>query len=129
MTRSLVCWLGEHFLRRDHRIAVDGYRVLYLSGVATGVSHHHWKIARAGYAKDGSRAVALVNVAVDGHGGANLVIALHAPNGDGHIVDHAKAFAVVCEGVVEPAPDVEGHAISQSVLGRQNRTARRQPEG
>src|SRR5947207_13136445 len=51
MTRSLVCWLGEHFLRRDHRIAVDGYGVLYLSGVATGVGHHHWNIARAGHAK------------------------------------------------------------------------------
>ncbi len=71
----------------------------------------------------------MVNVAVDGHGGANLVIALHAANRHRHVVDHAKTFAVIGESMMEAASDVEGNAIFQGVLGRQNRTARSQPEG
>ena len=69
-----------------------------------------------------------MDVAVDRHGGANLVVPLHAADRHRHVMNHAKAFAVIGESVVEAAADVEGHAILEGMLGGQNRTARSQPE-
>jgi len=65
-------------------------------------------------------AIALVDVAVYGHGAGDSVIALHAPDGDGHIVNHAEAFAVVGKRMMESATDVEGDVILQSIIGGQN---------
>ena len=82
--------------------------------------------ARAG--KDSGRAVAVVNVAVDCHGGANLVVALHAADGDRNVVNHAEALAMVRESVVEAAANIDSDAVFESMVRRQNRSARRQPE-
>jgi len=82
-----------------------------------------------GLREDGGGAVALVDVAIHGHGARDLLLLLQAADGHGHVVDHAEALAVVGEGVVEAAAQVEGHAVSQRVLGRQDGAARGQPEG
>jgi len=47
-----------------------------------------------------------VNVAVDDHGSANLVLSLHAAYGYGHGRGSCKSFTVVREGMVEAASDV-----------------------
>ena len=82
---------------------------------------------RAG--KNRGRAVALMDVAIDRHRGANLVVALHAADGDGHVVDHAEAFAVIGERVMKSSADADGHAVVEGLVGGQHGTARRQPEG
>ena len=70
-----------------------------------------------------------MDIAIDRHGGANLAVALHAADGDGHIVNHAEAFAVVGKGVVEAAADVKGYSITQGVLGGEDRSPGGEPEG
>ena len=54
---------------------------------------------------------------------------LHAANRYRHVVDHAEAFAVIGESVVESATNVDAHSIRQSMLRSQNRPSRGQPEG
>src|SRR2546423_637057 len=63
--------------------------------------------------KDCSRAVAVMDVTIDRHGGTDFAVKLHATNGDRNIVDHAKAFAMVGEGVIKPAADVHRDSIVQ----------------
>src|SRR3954470_23353486 len=63
--------------------------------------------------KDCSRAVAVVDVTVDRHGGTDFVVTLHATNCDRNIVDHAKAFAMVGKRVVKSAADVHRDSIVQ----------------
>src|SRR5207237_10061787 len=70
-----------------------------------------------------------MDVAVYGHGAGNLVVALHATNGDSHVVNHAEAFAMVGKGMVEAAADVEGDAIFQRIVRSQDRPTRSRPEG
>jgi hypothetical protein len=70
----------------------------------------------------------VVDVAINRHGGVNLVVPLHAADRHRDVMDHAKAFAVIRESMVETAADIKRHAISEGVVRRQNRTARRQPE-
>jgi hypothetical protein len=57
------------------------------------------------------RTIAVVNVAVNRHSGANLAVALHAANRNRHVVNHAEAFAVIGKGVVKSAADVYRNAI------------------
>src|SRR5215469_4465679 len=83
---------------------------------------------RRGPGKDGGGAVALVHIAVDGHRGANLAVALHAADGNRDVVNHAEALAVIGESMVKSPSDIDGHAILPSVLRRKNRTSRCQPE-
>ena len=66
----------------------------------------------------------MVHVAVNRHCGAYLFIALHAAYGNSYIVDHAKAFAMICKGMMEAPADTESHAILQRMIGSQNRPAR-----
>ena len=70
--------------------------------------------------KDGGRAVALVDVAIHGHGAGDFVIALHAADGDGHVMNHAEAFAMVGKGVMESAADVECDSILQCIVRRED---------
>jgi len=49
----------------------------------------------------------VVHVAVDGHGGGNFVIALHAAYGHGHVMNHAESFAMIRKCMVKATPDVE----------------------
>src|SRR5205085_6589556 len=70
--------------------------------------------------KDSSRTVAVVHVAINGHGAGDLAVLLHAPDGDRDVVDHAEAFAVVRMGVMESAADIEGDAVAQRALCSQN---------
>ena len=53
---------------------------------------------------------------------------LHAPDGHGHIVDHAEAFAVVGERVVEAAADADGNGVHESLAGSENGPSSGQPE-
>ena len=69
-----------------------------------------------------------MNVAIDSHGGVNLVVALHTTDGDGNIVDHAESLAMVGKSMMEAAANVNGDAIGQSLARGQNRSACRQPE-
>ena len=50
-------------------------------------------------------------------------------DGHRHVVDHAKSFTMIGEGMVEATANVDGNAIFKSVLGGQNRTTCGQPEG
>src|ERR1039458_5751327 len=73
--------------------------------------------------------IALMDIAIDGHGGANLAVTLHTADGDGHVVDHAEAFAVTRMGVMEASADADGHAVVKGMIGGQHGTAGGQPEG
>src|SRR2546430_3718163 len=95
--------------------AEDGIRDLTVTGVQTCALPIF----------DCSRAIAMVNVAIDSHGSADFVIALHAAYGDRHVVDHAEALTMVREGVMKSAADVEGDSILQRILSRQDGPARR----
>ncbi len=75
------------------------------------------------------RSVALMHVAVDGHGGADFVVALHAPDGDGHVVNHTEALVVIGKGVMKSAADTDGDTIAQTLPRCQDGSSRRQPEG
>src|SRR5712691_3739834 len=70
--------------------------------------------------KDGGGAIALVDIAIHRHRSSNLVVSLHAPDCDRHIVDHAKPFTVIGEGMVEASADVDGDSIFQGVLRSEN---------
>ena len=69
-----------------------------------------------------------MHVAVDGHRGANLVVALHAPDGHGDVVDHAESLAMIGKGVVKSAADADADFVGQSLARREDRASRRQPE-
>src|ERR1017187_8105863 len=70
-----------------------------------------------------------MHVAVDRHRGANLAVALHAADGNRHIVDHAEAFAVIRERVMESSAKADRDAVVEGMPGRQNGAARIEPEG
>src|SRR5208282_6046425 len=82
---------------------------------------------RAG--KNHGRTIALMDVAIDGHRGANLAVTLHAADGNGHVVDHAEAFAVTRERVMESTADADRHAVVEGMIGSQHGTACGEPEG
>ena len=106
-------------------------RSLWLSARAHCCWSHRrqWLARRPSSCKNRRRAVPLVNIAIDRHGGTNLVIALHASNGHCHVMNHAEPFAVVGECVMESSTDVDGDAVVESVIGCQNRSPRSKPEG
>src|SRR3954467_9924727 len=78
--------------------------------------------------KNRSRAVAVVHVTIDSHGGADFTVALHTANGDRDVVNHAKAFAVIRKSVVKSAADVDRDSFVQCILRSKNRTACSEPE-
>ena len=53
-----------------------------------------------------------MNVAVHGHRGTDLVVALQAADGHGYIVDHAESLAVVGKCVVKAATNVERDTVN-----------------
>jgi hypothetical protein len=63
-----------------------------------------------------------VDIAIDGHGSVDLVVAAGADR-DGNIVDHAEAFAVVGEGVVESSADADAHSVGQRLAGGEDGAA------
>src|SRR6202044_817416 len=73
-------------------------------------------------------AVALMDIAIDSHRRANLAVPLHTSNGDGHIMDHAEAFAVVGKRVMKSSANIDGHSVAQCILCGKNRSTRSQPE-
>src|SRR5581483_12476103 len=79
-------------------------------------------------AKDGCRAIALVYVAIDGHGATNAAPALQNANGYGKVVDHAESLAMLGEGMMKSAAYVEADAVVERALGGQNRAAGVQQE-
>ena len=70
-----------------------------------------------------------MHVAIHRHGATNFAALLHGANGDGKIVDHAEAFAVIGKGVMKSAADVDANTVFQRAFGRQNRAAGVQQEG
>ena len=70
-----------------------------------------------------------MDVAVHGHGGANLVVALQATDGDGDVVDHAESFAVVGKGVMESAADADADFVGESLARGENGSSGGEPEG
>jgi len=71
----------------------------------------------------------LMDVAIYCHRFANLLIALHATDGNRNIVDHAEAFAVIGKRVMESSSDADGHAVDEGMIGGQHRSASGEPEG
>src|SRR5579863_3867791 len=109
---------------------VSGVSVTQLAGIhGRSGPRGQGIVGGASAGEDGGGAVAVVDIAVHGHGGADLVIALHAPDGHGHVMNHAETFAVVGEGVVKAAANVNGDALFQCVLRSQDRATGRKPEG
>ena len=93
------------FLRR---LSVDGYG-------RTG-SGGEWVAGGGLGGENHGGAIALMHIAIHSHGGANLAIALQTPNGYGYIVNHAEAFAVIGESMMESATDVDGDTVGQGLL-------------
>src|ERR1700677_2628579 len=79
--------------------------------------------------KNRSRAVALMDVAVNRHRFSNFFVALHAADGNGHIVEHAETFAVIGEGMMESSANVDGDAVVERMISGQHRAAGRKPKG
>ena len=69
-----------------------------------------------------------MHIAVDHHGPSDEAVTLHAADGNGHIIEHAKPFPVICEGVVEAASNVDAAVISQRLPGGNNRSPGDVPE-
>ena len=69
-----------------------------------------------------------MDVAVDGHGGADFIIALQAADGDGNVVDHAESFTMVRKGVVESAANADADSVYQALTRSQDRSAGGEPE-
>ena len=74
-------------------------------------------------------AVPLMNVAIDGHGPADSTTLLHDPNGNGDVVDHAEALAVIGKGVVKATADVDAYTVLQRPLRSQDGPSGVQHEG
>jgi hypothetical protein len=83
----------------------------------------------AGSGEDCGGAVALVDIAINGHGGADLVIPLQAADGDGDIVDHAESFAVIGEGVMESSTDADADFVGEGAVSGKNGASGGKPEG
>ena len=52
-----------------------------------------------------------MDIAIHGHGGADLVIALQTTDRDRHVVDHAEALAVIGMSVMESAADADADSV------------------
>src|SRR6266700_2332649 len=97
-------------------------------------SWNGWAARRQGLAESSgsckyrSRAVALMDVAINRHCRANFVITLHAPNCHRHVVNHAESFAMVWKCVVKSSADVDRHPVFQRLLGGKYGTAGREPK-
>ena len=69
-----------------------------------------------------------MHIAIEGHRGANLVVALHSADGHGDVVDHAESLAMIGKGVVKAAADADADFVDQGLARCEDRAARRQPE-
>src|SRR5450432_1399886 len=87
-----------------------------------------WLARSARAPKDRSRPISVMNVTIHGHGGADLLIPLHGPDCHGYVINHAKSFAMIGEGVVKAATYVYADATLQGAFRRQYRSACCQPE-
>ena len=78
--------------------------------------------------EDRCRSIAVVHVAIDHHRARDRVVALQFPDRDCDVVNGAKALAMVREGMMETAAQIERHAVAQCLSRGQDGPARRQPE-
>jgi hypothetical protein len=69
-----------------------------------------------------------VHVGIDDKSLAHGVVSLQSPDGHGHVVNHAEAFAVAGKRVVESTADIDSEAVFQGALSGENRSAGSQPE-
>jgi len=53
-----------------------------------------------------------MHVAINRHRPGNLAVTLHAADGNGHIVDHAEAFAVIGERVMKSSADADRYSVA-----------------
>src|SRR5690348_221510 len=61
--------------------------------------------------KDRVRAVALVNVEIDDRGATDAASVLQGPNGDRDVVEDAKPFPMIGEGVVSATGEIHRNAV------------------
>ncbi len=61
--------------------------------------------------EDRRRAVAVMNVRIDGHCRANLPCRLKGPDRDANVMDHAKPLSMPRIGVVEASAEVGGKSV------------------
>src|SRR3954454_12776038 len=76
-----------------------------------------------------SRAIALVNVAIDNHHPFHEAIFLEATDGNRDVVDHAKAFTVIRKRMMKSATNIEGDLVFKGASSCQNRSSSGEPEG
>lgn len=90
-----------------------------------------WQDARflSGLAEDKGSAVSLVNVAIDGHCPLDSTAFLHGSYGDGDVINHAEALAVIRESVVKATSNVDAYTILQRSFCRQDGPSRVQHKG
>ena len=69
-----------------------------------------------------------MDVAVEGHGGADFVVALHATDGNGHVVDHAESLTVIRKSVMESSAEADADFVSEALAGREDGAAGGEPE-
>ena len=69
-----------------------------------------------------------MDVAVDDGGAPDSAITLQVPHGDSDVVEHAEAFPVVRESVVQSTAEVNGDTVVQREPGGLDRSADHQPE-
>ncbi len=69
-----------------------------------------------------------MDVAIHDHRAADPFLALHDADGDGDVVDHAEAFAMVGKGMVESAAEAEADAVLQRAASGQDGAAGVEPE-
>ena len=66
--------------------------------------------------EDGCGAVALMHVAIDDRGATDQLSRTHRANRDSHVVEYAKSFAAIGEGVMSAAGEVRAVAFSEAAL-------------
>ena len=64
-----------------------------------------------------------MNVAINHQGAFDLVVFLQAANGDGDVVDHAEALAVVGEGMMKSSAEADADAVLERAASGENGTA------
>jgi hypothetical protein len=83
---------------------------------------------RAKILKNRCCSISLMDIAVHNHSPRNHVVRLQSADCDRDVVDHAEAFAMIREGVVEASAEIDCDAVLKRLLCGNNRTAGVQPK-
>src|SRR5215472_315421 len=117
---------------KDLQLAVTARSLFNVSGIeiaAAGAGARQWMPNPRLGRKNRSRAVAVMDIQVHGHGAADPALLVHELDGHGDVMNHAKALTVVGKGMMEAAPNVQRDALAQRQVRSQNRATGGKPEG